>query len=381
MFKEIIEYIRLLYKQQEGNIPLHAPHFGGNERKYVVDTLDSTFVSSIGEYVNKCEHLMKTITGAKHAIAVTNGTIALQLALEVSGVKKGDGVLTQSLSFIATSNAIHHAGAIPYYIDVDVDTMGLSPDKLYNFLSKQTEQKDNKCIHRNTQKPLSACVPMHTFGFPCRINEIIQVCNEFNIVVIEDAAESLGSYVDNRHTGSFGLTSSFSFNGNKTVTSGGGGVIITDDDYCAYRAKHLSTTAKIPHPWEYVHDDYGYNFRMPNINAALACAQLEQLPEFINNKKETASRYEHFFKNSEILFVKGIAGTNPNYWLNTILFENAVVKNEFLRYSNSVGIMARPAWELNHRLKIYSDSVHDDQSNAIYLADRIVNIPSSYRKE
>ncbi|HYD20619.1 MAG TPA: LegC family aminotransferase, partial [Flavipsychrobacter sp.] len=281
MYKEVLGFIRKVFGEAEEFIPLHAPYFGGNEKKYVADTIDSTFVSSVGAYVNRFEEMMCEITGAKYAIATSNGTIALHLALVTAGVKHGDEVITQPLTFVATANAISHANGTPVFVDVDRDTMGMSPAALRSFLEQHAEKKSGVAINRNTGKKIAACVPMHTFGFPCRIDEIAAVCSEWNIALIEDAAESLGSSYKGQHTGTFGLMGTFSFNGNKTVTCGGGGALVTNDKELAEKAKHLSTTAKVPHPYEFVHDSVGYNYRMPNLNAALACAQLEQLQEIL----------------------------------------------------------------------------------------------------
>lgn len=378
-FKEITSFIRSAFKQPEEFIPLHAPYFGGNEKKYVLETIESTFVSSVGAYVNRFEEMMQEITGAKYAVAIVNGTAALHLALIVAGVKHGDAVITQPLTFAATANAIAHTGATPVFVDVDKDTMGLSPLALKQWLQENTIQRESNCIIKSTGQKVAACLPMHTFGFPLRIEEVVAVCNGFFIPVVEDAAESLGSYVGNIHTGNFGQLGIFSFNGNKTVTSGGGGAIITNDEKLGKLAKHLSTTAKVPHPYEFKHDQIGYNYRMPNLNAALACAQLEQLKLFISNKRALAALYKDFFKEREETFVWERPGSTANYWLNTILFLGTEAQQAFLKYSNEQKVMSRPIWQLMNKLPMYKDCLAGPLSIAQWLEERVVNIPSSYR--
>lgn len=380
MYKDVLDFIREVFGEKEAFIPLHAPHFGGNEKKYLSDTIDSTFVSSVGAYVNRFEEMMCEITGAKYAIATTNGTIALHLALIVAGVKGGDEVITQPLTFVATANAIAHSNATPVFVDVDRDTMGLSPDALKAFLEEYAEMINGAAINKLTGKRIAACMPMHTFGFPCRIDEIAEICSQWNIALIEDAAESLGSSYKGQHTGTFGLMGTFSFNGNKTVTCGGGGALITNDQAIADKAKHLSTTAKVPHPYEFVHDEIGYNYRMPNLNAALACAQLEQLQDILSNKRELADRYNEYFSQTEnISFAREIENAIGNYWLNTIILENREARDEFLQQSNGSKVMTRPIWHLMNKLPMYSHCQHGNLDNALWLEDRVVNIPSSYR--
>ena len=379
-YKEVVDFIRSIYNQPDGFIPLHEPRFVGNERKYVMDAIDSTFVSSVGSYVDKFEEMMSEITGAKYAVAMVNGTNALHLALQLSGVKSNDEVLTQPLTFIATANAIKYAGAIPHFVDVDKETMGLSPDKLAQHLQEVAELRQGICYNKNTGRRIAACVPMHTFGLPAYIDRIIEVCNTYNIPVIEDAAESLGSYYKGQHTGTFGKAGIFSFNGNKTVTSGGGGAIVTNDKGFAQKAKHLSTQAKIPHRWEYAHDSIGYNYRMPNINAALACAQLEQLDSFVENKRNLSDIYADIFsKFEDILLVRETKDSKANYWLNAIMLKDRATRDEFLEYTNNQGIMTRPIWQLMNHLEMFMDCPKGDLSNSEFLADRIVNITSSVR--
>lgn len=301
MYKETIDFVRELYNEPEEFIPLHEPRFYGNEKKYLLEAIDSTFVSSVGEFVNRFEKMMTEITGAKYAVALVNGTAALHIGLKLAGVKQNDEVLSQPLTFVATANAISYEKAIPHFIDVDEDTLGLSPTALKKRLEDVAEIRDGQCYNRETGNRIAACVPMHTFGLPARIDEIVEICNHYNIPVVEDAAESLGSYYKKQHTGTFGIVGTFSFNGNKTVTCGGGGAIVTDDEELAKRAKHITTTAKIPHRWEYAHDEIAYNYRMPNLNAALACAQLEQLPDYMKNKKVTSEKYRTFLRVKKIL--------------------------------------------------------------------------------
>lgn len=375
----LIEFIKKTFNT-DGFIPLHAPYFGGNEKKYLNQTIDSTFVSSVGEFVNLFEEKIAAFTGSKFGVACVNGTNALHMAMLVCGVTSEDEVLSQSLTFIATANAISYIGAQPVFIDVDRDTMGMSPEALSKFLHLNAETKnDGFCYNKKSGKRISACIPMHTFGLPCRIDEISKICEEWNITLIEDAAESLGSYYQQKHTGTFGKIGVFSFNGNKTITCGGGGALITNDETLAKKAKHLTTQAKIPHRWKFMHDEIGYNYRMPNLNAALACAQLEQLPVFLENKRQLARLYEDFFKNSEITFVKEIEQATSNYWLNAIILENEEQRDFFLQETNDAGVMTRPIWELMSNLSMFQHCEHDGLENSKWLAERVVNLPSSYR--
>jgi aminotransferase in exopolysaccharide biosynthesis len=379
VFEDIVSVIKDAFPKQ-AFIPLHVPVFPGNERKYVLDAIDSTYVSSVGAYVNKFEQMMCDITGASHAVAIVNGTNALHLALILAGVERGDEVLSQSLTFIATCNAISYLSATPVFIDVDKDTIGLSPDSLRQFLDKNARRgQDGYCYNKHSGKRIKACVPMHTFGLPCRVDEIAQICDQWNIILVEDAAESLGSSYKGKHTGTFGQLGTFSFNGNKTVTCGGGGAIVTSDEKLARLAKHLSTQAKVPHAWEFVHDEVGFNYRMPNLNAALACAQLEQLNSFVSNKRDLAQLYHKKFKSPDVSILEEITDAKSNYWLNGILFENRHQRNEFLKYSNDNGVMTRPVWELMHRLRMFSGGDNAPLPNSEWIADRLVNIPSSVR--
>ena len=380
MYSNLVNLIRKTFNVKTAFIPLHEPRFNGSERKYLLDAIDSTFVSSVGPYVNKFEQLMCNITGAKYAIATVNGTNSLHLALILAGVKAGDEVITQSLTFIATANAISYANATPHFVDVDQETLGLSPTKLRIYLKEITEIKGDFCYNKITGKRISACVPMHSFGLPLYIDELIEVCNEYKIPVVEDAAESLGSTYKNQHTGTFGLIGIFSFNGNKTVTAGAGGAIITDDPEIAKRAKHLSTQAKVPHKWDYTHDEIGYNYRMPNINAALACAQLEQLNHYVENKRYLSDIYFEFFKNnSDITLIREVEHAKSNYWLNAIILKDRTERDNFLNYTNEQGIMTRPIWTLMNKLEMFKDCPKSDLTSSEWLEDRVVNITSSVR--
>ncbi len=376
---EIVSFIRRAFLQPDGLIPLHAPKFSGNERKYVLDAIDSTFVSSVGAYVTRFEAMMVEITGGGYAIATVNGTAALHLALMIAGVSEGDEVITQPLTFVATANAVRMAGGTPIFIDVDKDTLGMSPASLEDFLSTCCANTAEGCINKTTGKRVAACVPMHTFGFPLRIDQISGICQQYGIALIEDAAESLGSFYKGQHTGTFGLMGAFSFNGNKTVTCGGGGAIITSDDQIARKARHLSTTAKIPHVWEYDHDEIGYNYRMPNLNAAMACAQLEQLPAFLENKRKLANLYRDFFSKKNISYVDELPEAKANYWLNALMFDDQSQKESFLADSNANGVMTRPIWKLMNKLGMYKDCQAYNLVNAEWLEQRVVNIPSSVR--
>ncbi|QOP40823.1 LegC family aminotransferase [Sulfurimonas marina] len=377
--QKIIDFIQYTFNTKEF-IPLHEPRFLGNEKKYLNECIDSTFVSSVGKYVDTFESEFAKFVGSKYAIATVNGTAALHIALLLANVTKEDEVITQPLTFIATCNAISYCGAEPVFIDVDLDTMGMSPESLKNFLEEHCELKDNRCINKTTQKVIKACVPMHTFGHACRISEIQEICEQWFINLVEDSAESLGSYYKGQHTGTFGKLGAFSFNGNKIITSGGGGVIVTDDEVLAKRAKHLTTTAKIPHPFEYVHDEIGYNYRMPNLNAALLVAQLEQLEKFLESKKKLASIYAEFFssKNS-IKFISEPVDSSSNYWLQAVMMSTKEERDSFLEFTNNNSVMTRPIWKLMNELQMFQSCQTDGLKNAKFLEERIVNIPSSVR--
>lgn len=377
-FQPTVDFIKSQFKTEEF-IPLHVPHFGGNEKKYLLETIDSTFVSSVGAFVDQFERMMEDITSAQKGIAVVNGTAGLQVALRLAGVSNGDEVLTQGLTFVATANSIAYNNAHPVFLDVDLDTMGLSPEAVSNFLDENAEMRDGICFNKTTNRKIAACMPMHTFGFPVHMDELLFVCNKYNIPVVEDAAESLGSYYKEKHTGTLGKLGAFSFNGNKVVTSGGGGAIITNDEEVGIKAKHLTTTAKKPHPYEFYHDELGYNYRMPNLNAALACAQLEQLNSLLENKRQLATEYASYFATQGINFRQELENTKANYWLMCIELENKIDRDLFLKFSNENNVMSRPIWQLMHRLPMYNHCQRDEQKNALFLEERIVNIPSSAR--
>lgn len=373
--EDVINFIRSIYRTDE--IYLHEPRFVGNEKKYLQETIDSTFVSSVGPFVNLFEEKISRLTNTKRAVAVANGTCALQISLELAGVKSGDEVLTQALTFVATANSISYLNASPVFIDVDLDTMGLSPKALKEFLEQNVEIKNGGSYNKKTGKKISACLPMHTFGFMCRIDEIVEICNQWKIPVVEDAAEALGSRYKDKSSGSFGLLGAFSLNGNKIITSGGGGAITTNNMEIGNEAKYLTTTAKVPHKWEYTHDKLGYNFRLPNLNAALACAQLEQLDNMRNSKRTIFKQYRDFFCDTEINIVDVPSNTDWNYWLTSILLKNKRERDIFLEETNKQGIMTRPIWTLMYRLPMYKKMQRDNQKNAEYLEERVVNLPSS----
>ncbi len=374
-FSLVVDEVRTIYGK--GFIPLHRPVFVGNEKKYLIECIDSNFVSSVGEKVCEFERRVAEFTGVKYAIATVNGTAALQVSLQLAGVVRNDEVITQALTFIATCNAVTYCGAYPVFVDVDMDTLGLSPDALQFFLENHVEMKSGVAFNKTTGRRISACVPMHTFGIPCRINEIIRICHEFNIPVVEDAAESLGSYVNGKHTGSFGILSAVSFNGNKIVTTGGGGMILTNDEGLAVRAKHITTTSKIAHPYEFNHDEIGYNFRLPNLNAALGCAQMEMLPNILLVKNNVAKRYQEFFNNIGVPFAKALSGDISNHWLNAIVLNSYEERQAFLEFSNIEEVMTRPVWRLMTHLEMFKHCQHDGVKNSLWLEDRVVNIPSS----
>lgn len=376
MHKELIKFIRTKF-ETENFIPLHVPTFKGNEKKYLEKCIDTTFVSSIGAYVDLFEEMMNKITQTKKAVAVVNGTAALQVGLRLVGVKKNDEVITQALTFVATPNAIMYNNAHPVFLDVDIDTMGLSPKAVKNFLEEYGELREDGCYNKKTGRKIAACMPMHTFGFPIHLDELITICKDWSIPIVEDAAESIGSEYKGKRTGSFGKVGAISFNGNKIVTSGGGGAIVTNDIELGIKAKYLTTTAKKPHAYEYFHDELGYNFRMPNLNAALACAQLEQLEGFLENKRSLAKDYEGFFKKYGVKFRTESENTKANYWLMCIEMNDKNDRDSLLKMSNDAGIMTRPIWKLMHRLPMYKDCYRDSQKNALFLEQRIVNIPSS----
>ena len=379
MYEKTINFIKTLYGNQEFT-PLAVPVFVGNEKKYLNECIDSTFVSSVGKFVDRFEEMVAEYTGAKRAVVCVNGTNALHIAMMLAGVERGDEVLTQALTFIATCNAISYIGSHPVFIDVDKETMGLSPMALKHWLEANAEVKNGVCYNKRTGHRVKACVPMHTFGHPCKIEDIAAVCQEYHLELVEDAAESIGSFYKGKHTGTFGKIGALSFNGNKTITTGGGGMLLFNDEELGKLAKHITTQAKVPHRWEFRHDHIGYNYRMPNINAALGCAQMEHLEEYVLNKRETAKQYAEFFKNiGDIDFFVEPADSRSNYWLNVVILKDKDAQLQFLQETNDNGVMTRPIWELMNRLPMFEHCEHDSLENTIWFADRVVNIPSSVR--
>ncbi|MBT8568330.1 LegC family aminotransferase [Polynucleobacter paneuropaeus] len=376
MFEPLIQFIRDQYATK-GPIPLHAPVFCGNDQQYVKDAIESTFVSSVGAYVDRFESDIAKYTGSPKAIATVNGTAGLHIALLLAGVQPGDLVITQPLTFVATCNAIKYCSAEPLFIDVDRNTMGLSPVALELWLEENAYVGDDGiCYTKQDAKVIRACVPMHTFGHPLQLDELLDVCTRWKLVLIEDAAESLGSFYKGRHTGTFGNLGVLSFNGNKIITTGGGGMILADHPL-GNRAKHLTTTAKKPHDYEYIHDEVGYNYRLPNLNAALGCAQLEELENFILSKRELAKRYYEWLKSTDLQFVTEPKDCRSNYWLNAVICENLKQRDVLLQETNNRQVMTRPIWALMNHLPIYSMCQKGDLSNAEWLAERVVNLPSS----
>ena len=378
MYQNIVNFIKELYGQD--NVPLSVPKFIGNEKKYLNMCIDTTFVSSVGKFVDRFENDMAVYTGAKRAVVCVSGTNALHMAMMLAGVEREDEVLTQALTFIATCNAISYIGAHPVFIDVDKHTMGLSPDAVKAWLAEYGEVRNGQCYNKKTGRRVKACVPMHTFGHPVRIEELAAICEEWSLELVEDAAESIGSKYKGKHTGLFGKVGVLSFNGNKTITTGGGGMLLFNDEELAALAKHLTTQAKIPHRWEFRHDHIGYNYRMPNINAALGCAQLEHLDEYIADKRSTATAYAEFFKHIEdVQFFTEPEHCFSNYWLNAVILKDHEAQQNFLQETNDHGVMTRPIWELMSRLPMFEHCQHDQLENTIFFADRVVNIPSSVR--
>lgn len=378
-YNQITDFIHQLFGTDE-TVPLHAPLFIGNEKKYLEECIDTTYVSSVGKFVDRFEEGIAVYTGAKKAVVCVSGTNALHMAMLLVGVERDDEVLTQALTFIATCNAISYIGAHPVFIDVDRDTLGLSPAAVKEWLVKNAELKNGVCYNKHTGRRVKACVPMHTFGHPVKIDQLVDICNEWHLELIEDAAESIGSLYKGKHTGTFGKVGAISFNGNKTITTGGGGMLLFQDEELGKYAKHLTTQAKVPHRWAFVHDHIGYNYRMPNINAALGCAQLENLERYVINKRETAAIYADFFRHiPDMTFFTEPENCRSNYWLNVVVLKDKAAQQEFLEYTNDHGVMTRPVWELMNRLEMFKNCETDGLKNTQWLADRIVNIPSSVR--
>lgn len=378
-YSKIVDFIHDIYGTTE-TVPLAVPRFVGNEKKYLNECIDTTFVSSVGKFVDRFEEEMAKYTGAKKAVVCVSGTNALHMSLLLVGVERDDEVLTQALTFIATCNALSYIGAHPVFIDVDKSTMGLSPDAMKEWLHANAEIRNGQCYNKRTGRRVKACVPMHTFGHPVRIEELAALCEEYHIELVEDAAESIGSKYKGKHTGTFGKVGAISFNGNKTITTGGGGMMLFQDEELGKLAKHITTQAKVPHRWEFVHDHIGYNYRMPNINAALGCAQLEHLDEFVESKRQVAKEYAEFFKTiPDIDFFEEPENCYSNYWLNVAILKDKAEQLAFLEYTNDHGVMTRPIWELMSRLQMFKYCENDGLKNTIWFADRVVNIPSSVR--
>lgn len=373
----IVNFIRSIF-EIDGLIPLSKPIISAKEKAYVLDALENGNVASQGKYIPLFEERLCELTKAKHAIVVSSGTSALHIALKVAGVENGDEILVQSLSFVATANAISYCGAVPHFVDVDSDTLGMSPKLLKLYLIENTKLINGNCFNKKTNNRIGACVPIHTFGNPMRIKELVAVCNEFGIVVIEDAAQALGSFYKNQHMGTFGELGTFSFNGNKIITSGGGGAVITDDDNLAKKIRYLINQAKTEHPWEYLHSEIGYNYKMPNLNAALGVAQLEQLQNIISAKKELYEQYRNYFKNTKtIQLISENDESSWNYWMQSILFGDPYERDNFLKFTNENNIQTRAVWKPLHQLKMYEDCPKDSMKNTEYIAKRMVNLPSS----
>lgn len=377
---DAIQFIKSLYPEYPELIQLHAPVFLGNEKEYLNECIDSTFVSSVGKFVDRFEQMVADFTGAKKAVVCVNGTNGLHLALLLSGVQQGDEVITQPLTFIATVNAISYCGATPVFCDVDEQTLGLSPVAVKNWLEDHAEIRGGECFNKTTGRRISALVPMHTFGHPVHLEELSTLCDEWHLSLVEDAAESLGSFYKGKHTGLYSKVAVLSFNGNKTITTGGGGMLLFNDLELGEKAKHLTTQAKVPHRWEFKHDSIGYNLRMPNVNAALGCAQMEKLQLILDNKRKTAMKYKEFFSGSNIRFVDEPENCQSNFWLNAIILPDKKAQLQFLEETNDAGIQTRPIWELMNRLPMFKSCQYGDLSQAERFADTVVNLPSGYGK-
>lgn len=376
MTQRLVEFVRDIYKTDQF-IPLHAPKFEGNELANVTQTIESTFVSSVGKFVDGFEHQVEDYTGASKAVATVNGTAALHASLYLAGVKAGDLVITQALTFVATCNALFHIGAEPVFLDVSKVSLGLSPQAVEAFLEHNALCQEDGCYHKKTGKRIKAMVPMHTFGHPVELDELAALCKKWNISLIEDAAESLGSFYKGVHTGLIGDYGALSFNGNKIITTGGGGMILCKDAKFGEHAKYVTTTAKQPHPYEFYHTEPGFNYRMPNLNAALGCGQMEQLELYLQQKRELANRYKEFFANSDFEFVVEPEYAKSNYWLNAIICPDVDSRNQLLKESNDLGVMTRPIWQLMHRLPMFKHCMRGDLANSEWIEAHLINLPSS----
>lgn len=372
----LVEFVRDTYQTNEF-IPLHAPTFDGNEKAYVTETIESTFVSSVGKFVDEFEQKIEAYTGSAKAVAAVNGTAALHAALYMAGVERGDLVVTQALTFVATCNALYHMGAEPIFVDVSPVSLGLCPKAMDQYLAQNAEVTEKGCIHKQTGKRIRAVVPMHTFGHPVELDELIAVCLKWQLTLVEDAAESLGSFYKGQHTGTFGDYAAISFNGNKVITTGGGGMILCKTQEQGARTKHVTTTAKVPHPFEFYHDEPGFNYRMPNLNAALGCAQMEVLASYLVQKRQLAEQYQHFFAGSDFTFVTEPEYATSNYWLNAIICPDTASRDRMLEQTNSAGVMTRPIWQLMHRLPMFENALRGDLTQSEFIEAHLINIPST----
>lgn len=372
----LVEFVRDQYQTQD-YIPLHAPTFAGNEKAYVMETIDSTFVSSVGKFVDDFERKMEAYTGSARAVATVNGTAALHAALFMAGIERGDLVITQALTFVATCNALYHMGAEPIFVDVSPVSLGLCPRAVECYLLEHAELTERGCFHKQTGQRIKALVPMHTFGHPVELDELVAVCLKWQLVLVEDAAESLGSFYKGKHTGTLGKFGAVSFNGNKIITTGGGGVVLCGTEEAGKRTKHVTTTAKVPHPYEFFHDEPGFNYRMPNLNAALGCAQMEVLEHYLAQKRQLAHQYQAFFASSDVTFVVEPEYAQSNYWLNAIICADAQQRNELLEQTNAAGVMTRPIWKLMHRLPMFEKALHGDLTHSEFIETHLVNLPST----
>ncbi|MDN3614813.1 LegC family aminotransferase [Vibrio gallaecicus] len=372
----LVEFVRDTY-QTDKFIPLHAPTFSGNEKAYVNETIASTFVSSVGKFVDEFEQKIEAYTGSAKAVATMNGTAALHAALYMAGVERGDLVITQALTFVATCNALYHMGAEPIFVDVSPVSLGLCPKAVDTYLGEYAELTEQGCVHKKTRQRIRAVVPMHTFGHPVELDELVAVCLKWQLVLVEDAAESLGSFYKGKHTGTLGDYSAISFNGNKVITTGGGGMVLCRTKEQGARTKHVTTTAKVPHPFEFYHDEPGFNYRMPNLNAALGCAQMEVLEAYLVKKRVLAEQYAVLFAGSEYSFVREPEYAQSNYWLNAIICPNKSSRDQLLEQTNAAGVMTRPIWQLMHRLPMFQNALRGDLTHSEFIEAHLVNIPST----
>ncbi len=377
---KIFRLIKDLYKGEDF-ISLHRPIFDNEEKNILEETIESNFVSSVGKKVDEFEKILATFTGARFAVVTMNGTAALHVSLHANGIDRNSEVITQAMTFVATANSIKYTGADVSFIDVDPKTLGMSADSLKDYLSKFSENKNGKIVNKITGKEIKACIPMHTFGFPCNAKEILEICKENNIIMIEDCAESLGSFIGAKHTGTFGQCGTLSFNGNKIITTGGGGAVFTDSEELAKKIKHLTTTAKKSHPYEYFHDELGFNYRLPNINAALGCVQMKKIQKFLKNKRQTHEIYKELIESlkKDVEIFSENDGTTANYWLNALFLKDKRSRDRFIQDANDQKIMVRPIWYLMNTLPMYKDSIKTSLKNSEAIYERVVNIPSSVR--